>query len=367
MSAYPNFIISTTPTLEGYKIKNYFGTLTSHVVAGTGLFSDFAASMSDIFGGRSESYQKQLISLKEEVFKRLKDDAKVLGANGIVGLKVDFDEISGKGKTMFMVSALGTAVLLETIDKGVEELHPQSYTFEQINAEKLNIEIEKHKLINFLKHTDYSPTKDDWEYITENAITEVFDALFDFVNKKSELWSYISDPLYLVYANYINNLPNEYLIDNIYKLYYANNVSIRDLAFTRIEEHDLLNTQRLKKMLNADNLIAKKYALKTLYNCDKKFYDKKDIQEFEDIKNDIKNNFPEIGERINKKKMMSTTQKENWNCPNCKKENSIEDEFCKKCSTDIRGFLKSELTPEKVIKWIEHKTEILDNMLKQQR
>ena len=72
MSAYPNFIISTTPTLEGYKIKNYFGTLTSHVVAGTGLFSDFAASMSDIFGGRSESYQKQLISLKEEVFKSLK-------------------------------------------------------------------------------------------------------------------------------------------------------------------------------------------------------------------------------------------------------------------------------------------------------
>ena len=194
----------------------------------------------------------------------------------------------------------------------------------------------------------------------------MFDSLFDFVNKKSELWSYISDPLYLVYAKYISALPNEYLIDNIYKLFYANNVSIRDLASTRIEEHDLLNTQRLKKILNSDNLIAKKYTLKTLYNCDKKFYDKKDIQEFEDIKNRIKNNFPEIGERTSKKKMMSTTQKENWSCPNCKKENSIEDEYCKKCNTDIRGFLKSELTPEKVIKWIEHKTEILNNMLKQQ-
>ena len=63
--------------------------------------------------GGHQSYQKQLISIKDEVLKRLKDEATVLGSNGIVGLRIDFDEISGKGKTMFMVSALGTAVQIE--------------------------------------------------------------------------------------------------------------------------------------------------------------------------------------------------------------------------------------------------------------
>ncbi|HEY6434995.1 MAG TPA: YbjQ family protein, partial [Ignavibacteriaceae bacterium] len=173
MGTYYNFILSTTPTLEGYKIKKYYGTVTSHVVAGTGLFSDFAAGMSDVFGGRSESYQKQLISIKEEVLKRLKEEATSLGANGIVGLKVDFDEISGKTKSMFMVSALGTAVQLE-FNGNKEESDLQISRITQVTSDILNLEIEKQELINSFSISTYKPSKENWEYITENAITEVF-------------------------------------------------------------------------------------------------------------------------------------------------------------------------------------------------
>lgn len=58
-------IVSTTPTLDGWGIDEYLGVVTSHVVAGTNMFSDIAASFSNIFGGTSTSYQKQLERIHE--------------------------------------------------------------------------------------------------------------------------------------------------------------------------------------------------------------------------------------------------------------------------------------------------------------
>lgn len=109
-------IISTTPTLEGFQIVRYIDTVNSNVVIGTNFFSDFAASFTDFFGGRSSTYQNKLDEVyeyaKEEICKR----ARSLKADAIVGLKVDFSEVSGKGKQMIMVSMTGTAVKLEPSD-----------------------------------------------------------------------------------------------------------------------------------------------------------------------------------------------------------------------------------------------------------
>jgi uncharacterized protein YbjQ (UPF0145 family) len=60
-----NVLISTTPDLDGHEITQYLEVVSAHVVAGTGLFSDVAASFSDVFGGRSGSYQKQLRQINE--------------------------------------------------------------------------------------------------------------------------------------------------------------------------------------------------------------------------------------------------------------------------------------------------------------
>src|SRR3546814_9582215 len=45
--------------------------------------------------------------------ERVKYAAYEIGANCIVGLSIDMDEISGKGKSMFMLTAIGTAVIIE--------------------------------------------------------------------------------------------------------------------------------------------------------------------------------------------------------------------------------------------------------------
>src|SRR5690606_33633612 len=103
----------TTPSVDGLKIKRYLKPVSAHIVAGTNLFSDFLGSLTDVFGGRSQSYQKQLTALYTEAIERIKYAAYEIGANCILGLSIDMDEISGKGKSMFMLTAVGTAVILE--------------------------------------------------------------------------------------------------------------------------------------------------------------------------------------------------------------------------------------------------------------
>lgn len=106
-------IITTTNSIEKHKVSRYLGVVNANVVLGTNLFSDFAASLTDVFGGRSETYQNKLQLIYKDVMKELEKEALSLNADAILGLNIDFDEVSGGGKSMFMVSASGTAVQLE--------------------------------------------------------------------------------------------------------------------------------------------------------------------------------------------------------------------------------------------------------------
>lgn len=81
----------------------------ANVVLGTNFFSDFAASFTDTFGGTSDTYQGKLDKIYNEVIEKLSKKTLAIGCNAIIGFKIDFDEISGKGVSMFMVNAVGTA------------------------------------------------------------------------------------------------------------------------------------------------------------------------------------------------------------------------------------------------------------------
>lgn len=103
-------IITTTNNIEGAEITQYIRLVSTNVVIGTNFFSDFAASFTDFFGGRSTTYQHKLDDVYQNAMHEIEQKAISIGADAVVGLKMDFNEISGKGKTMFMVSAVGTAV-----------------------------------------------------------------------------------------------------------------------------------------------------------------------------------------------------------------------------------------------------------------
>lgn len=102
-------IISTTPTLEGKTITEYHGIVFGEVITGINFIKDFAAGLSNIFGGRSGSYEEELLQARENAIREMENRARQLGANAVVGVDVDY-EVLGTGNNMLMVTASGTAV-----------------------------------------------------------------------------------------------------------------------------------------------------------------------------------------------------------------------------------------------------------------
>ncbi|WP_211219336.1 heavy metal-binding domain-containing protein [Erythrobacter cryptus] len=102
-------IVSTTPTLEGRPIQEYCGIVTGEVIVGANLFRDLFASVRDIVGGRSGSYERVLADARRQAIEELQAEAGALGANAVVGIDLDYEVIGASG-SMLMVSATGTAV-----------------------------------------------------------------------------------------------------------------------------------------------------------------------------------------------------------------------------------------------------------------
>lgn len=105
-------IVTTTPSIEGQKIVEYKGIVSSEVIVGVNLVKDFIASITDIFGGRSGTYENELIRAREEALQELQNRAAMLGANAVVGIDIDY-EVLGANGSMLMVSVTGTAVVVE--------------------------------------------------------------------------------------------------------------------------------------------------------------------------------------------------------------------------------------------------------------
>lgn len=104
-------IITTTNTIEGRKIEAYLGVVFGEVVAGVNFVKDFTAGLSNFFGGRSGTYEEELINSRAQALMELEQRATDLGADAVVGLDVDY-EVLGSDNGMLMVSVSGTAVRL---------------------------------------------------------------------------------------------------------------------------------------------------------------------------------------------------------------------------------------------------------------
>ena len=105
-------ILTTTPSVEGKRIVNYFGIVFGEVVNGVDFVRDFAANLTNIFGGRSGSYEEELMSTRHQALAEMEQRAAALGANAVVGVDIAY-EVLGANNGMLMVSASGTAVYVE--------------------------------------------------------------------------------------------------------------------------------------------------------------------------------------------------------------------------------------------------------------
>ena len=105
-------LLTTTNTVEGKRVVHYYGVVSGETIIGANIFRDFFASIRDMVGGRSSSYEQVLREAKATALKELQDEAAALGANAVIGIDLDYETVGGNG-SMLMVTASGTAVYLE--------------------------------------------------------------------------------------------------------------------------------------------------------------------------------------------------------------------------------------------------------------
>jgi uncharacterized protein YbjQ (UPF0145 family) len=104
-------ILTTTPSVEGKSIVEYKGIVTGEAILGANIFKDLFAGIRDIVGGRSAAYENELRNAKDIALREMEERALAMGANAIVGIDLDYENLGASGG-MLMVTANGTAVVI---------------------------------------------------------------------------------------------------------------------------------------------------------------------------------------------------------------------------------------------------------------
>lgn len=344
-------IITTTNSIENATIEKYLGVVTTNLVIGTGFFSDFTAQLTDFFGGMSGTYRRQMDELYQRAYDALSLKASTMGANAVLGFKIDFDEISGKGVQMFMVSVSGTAVKLKMENKRINE--PDD-PIASIPADKVNIEL--FKLNWERRNRSLSPRRAELNFIMDNSLWELAPSLYE----------YFTEPNYAVDARPIDErfpiilsiLPYEDAVKFIYNDY----PKYKKCAFPLIQENKLFCAQKILELMREGHLDIGIELLET----EKSYYTSEDIAHMESIV-DYLDNLPDKGQITEVKAgTFSSKMVEMYVCPLGHK-NEKDVEFCEhgypnSCDLNIKGLKRSQV---KIIQTFKDRVRIVKEMLTQ--
>jgi uncharacterized protein YbjQ (UPF0145 family) len=107
-------LVTTTPNIEGYRIASYLGPIVIPTVGAGNLVRDWFAGFTDVFGGRSQSYQKVFARFLNQGVREMMRQAKENGANAVVNMRIETTNMSA-GKSVISIILYGTAVVIERI------------------------------------------------------------------------------------------------------------------------------------------------------------------------------------------------------------------------------------------------------------
>lgn len=109
-----SLVLTTTNTIDGHRVIKYIGIVTGEAILGTDVFADYTARIRDVVGGRAGGYQRVMRDARDKALDEMEEFAKEYGANAVIGVDIDYQAL-GENDTMLMVSANGTAVIIEPI------------------------------------------------------------------------------------------------------------------------------------------------------------------------------------------------------------------------------------------------------------
>ena len=325
----PNFFISTTNNIEGGTINEYLDVICTNIVIGANIFSDIAASFADFFGGKSNSYKKKLELLYDEAIKELKQKAIRIGANAIIGLKIDFDEISGRDKSMFMISVSGTACVIEYLVSSKKDIQNSTNSISQID---LDTELERQEIISQLENGSGLEYEEWIEFLIEHPQAELGEVLIKLYVKyySDSSWKELDKKIETIISFY----PREIIIPCVYNQYRD---TAKDSILLLINNLNLFDASSVLNICKQDiHLGIKLLPVKSDY------YNSDDITIMQEIYSYI-TSLPDIGKNEKVKSgIFNKKEEEVFICPKGHK-NSIVLEFCNNCGLNIKGLNREEV------------------------
>lgn len=308
-------VISTTSRLDGWSVESYLGVVSCQMVIGANIFTDVFASFRDVFGGNVKSYQKELEKMEAAALRDVEKKALALGGNVILGLKMDFDEISGGGKSMFMLSVVGTAAIARN------EAGENTSTELTVSSDELKHELEREKMLAKVNAGEFNvESVADLQKLSQLEI-QSFDVLLGFLSKTSEH----SENVSLAASEYLKKFDSKLIAESLSRVTKINGMTLRRLIAT-FKSAQCVDYPSLISLLHEGNNVQKSIAI-NLASLDKERYSASDIDALEAIIAAIEANsshFP----RLETGKGMLGKSKSYWVCPVCEKRNDSSLQQC---------------------------------------
>lgn len=322
-----DLLITTTSSVDNAQIEKYLGVISTNIVLGVNVISDIFGAFSDFFGGFSGKYKNKLSIIYKKAQEELEQKARSKGANCILNFRVDFDEISGQGKSMFMIAASGTAVVLK-----YNEIKPKLENG-VIPKEDLIVEAYRKLIVNKIITDNKLPTSDEWKIIIEQSISDVAEHLFCIY--KDVVHTYQEDnglkDLKSNMEEYINSLDYN---DSV-KLLYPHLMEDKNLLIHLIISSNSFSAKDIDSVFNDLSL----HELSLILSSNKPSYNKEDLIYMKSILEKI-DSLPDIQVEKTKKNLLGK-EKPIKEC-SCGKSFDLDIEYCPNCSKNMKGFKEKE-------------------------
>lgn len=353
-------ITTTTDTLDGYTIEEYYEPITANVVVGSNVFSDIAAGWTDFFGGRSNTYERKLQDIYKQAIETLSERAKRVGANCIAGLRIDVDEIGGKGTQMFMITALDTPV------RATKEGEKQSLkTGKSVDGNLVKDKIDAKNIIDIHmanpKLSSISEAKIN--FILEKRFPEFAPLVLSIVqhncdSAEAETRERLKR-LYKYFGMIDSGLASAILFEELQSTEISNGyrIGVKQIIIA----YDLIDYEAVLQILKNENDEIAKTAL-DFVKANKLNYTVEDKMLLAAIKQAVADRFKPIVEFTTKKKMFSSSENEVWKCV-CGNLNELSRNRCSSCTKDHYGFKENEINVEAATEIIDNRIEVIEELI----
>ena len=316
-------LILNIETVPSENVEEYFGIVDTQIVIGVNLFRDIFASFRDVFGGQTKSYQKELDKLKKIAYDTITTKAKNVGANAVIGVKTDLEELSGQGKSMFMLSMQGTAVKM---DEDFYKKTKQGNKLDGflINNEELTTKIGLYNEMNIALNSEkpYFTSSQKIEKFTNESFWNDRLAIRLFNDcLGGAMHAFNLEKTFLDACKQIKNSTILKYLDDIIE-----NISTKELVqFKKILiVNNIYDLEALLKYLGSDDYKIRYKALLLALPI-MEFYKKSNILDFEKVLEFMKNDFVTI------EKELESNNEEKFSCINCGNPRKLEYP-CSSCS-----------------------------------